>query len=164
MTKIIDYGFRQAYRIAYPIMQLFRPFFHQDGVCVAIWVKDRVLVVRHSYKPGLSIPGGGVKKGEHARVGAARELREEVGININAFELNLIHSKRFSHHRGTNYFYELHLAIEPQIIIDQREIIYAEFLSAAEIRLSGCDRYFASYLDARNTVHDDYATAMSAAD
>src|ERR1700753_475518 len=39
----------------------------------------RVGLARHSYMPGLSLPGGGVKRGEAPEHAVLRELREELG-------------------------------------------------------------------------------------
>jgi ADP-ribose pyrophosphatase YjhB (NUDIX family) len=148
---LIDYGCRRAFRLAYPIARVAWRYYRHDGVLVAVWAADRLLVVRHSYKPGLGMPGGGIKSGEHHRNSVLRELREEVGVTLNdTADLTLIGTKRFGHDRGVAYFYEVRLELEPHLTIDRREIIYAEFLAPAEIMLSGCDRYFADYLRTRN--------------
>lgn len=52
----------------------------------------RVLLVRHTYRPGWYLPGGGVKRGESLYEAVRRELREEVDVISNGETLHGVFS------------------------------------------------------------------------
>lgn len=52
------------------------------GVAGALFDPEgRVLLVRHRYKPGWYLPGGGVNRGEPPAIAVLRELAEEAGLS-----------------------------------------------------------------------------------
>ena len=59
---------------------IFRPV--SFGVRVVLVKDDQVLLVKHTYKPGWHLPGGGFKRGETVEGAARREAREETGAQL----------------------------------------------------------------------------------
>ncbi len=95
---------------------------------VAVWYRGRLLVVRHSYRPGSALPGGDGRRGETSRETALRELREEVGI---AVEPAALVQAGPADGRWTTFEYRP--ATAPSVTIDNREIVAADFLDPAAI-------------------------------
>jgi 8-oxo-dGTP diphosphatase len=129
---MIDWCFRLAYRLAYPIMdRWWRIRGNHHGALTAVWLDDRVLGVRHSYKPGLRLPGGGTAQDEDHRVTAARELEEEVGVVIDPAHLRYVLTVHGCH--GRMHLYEAHLEAMPALTVDRREIVEAAFVPPSAI-------------------------------
>ncbi len=125
--KPVDWAYQMVYRVAYPIAGFWwRLHRRHNGVAVAVWLGETVLGVRHSYKPGLRLPGGGVGPREAHHQAAVRELREEVGLSLDAAKLRLIASTRTQ--CGPVYLYETQIEAMPELTIDRREIIEARFV------------------------------------
>jgi len=82
-------------RLAYRADRLRRALSAPVSVGVRVLlVRDRqVLLVRHTYSPGLQLPGGGVKRGETLEQAARREAREEAGAEIGEMSLFGLYSK-----------------------------------------------------------------------
>ena len=128
--------FRLAYRSAYQLMRVYwavrRPLTH--GSLVAIWVNERILLVRNSYVRYFSLPGGYVKSGESGKDAAIRELREEIGLTVSPAELqpSIDESHVWEGKRERIEIYQLNLDNEPRIEVDHREVVAAAFYSPSE--------------------------------
>jgi len=60
------------------------------GLGVVVWKHDRVLLIKRGKPPRKnqwSIPGGAQELGETVQQGAAREVKEETGVEINLLGL-----------------------------------------------------------------------------
>jgi 8-oxo-dGTP pyrophosphatase MutT (NUDIX family) len=65
------------------------------GVAAAIFDDHgRVLLVKHSYKPGWQFPGGGVERHEPPESALMRELREELGLKSGTATLFGVYTQR----------------------------------------------------------------------
>ena len=122
---------RAVYRVAHWGLRLLwfirRP--ETTGALVAVWHQGRVLVVKNSYRPQLTLPGGYIRPREDRRTAAARELREEVGIQVQP--KRLVHAYHgthlFEHRQDTLDIFELEMDAAPVVRVDDREVVRAEF-------------------------------------
>lgn len=133
---LVDRAWRVGLTVAYRGLLLYwrvlRP--HTFGVCVAVWCEGRVLLVRHSYKQGWSIPTGGRRRREPALLAAQRELFEETGIQAEADALRPAWqtvARTLGSHDHLEFF-DLALAARPGLALDGREIVEARFATPAE--------------------------------
>ena len=126
--RLFDSAIRVAYRAGYRVARVWWRVYGPDhnGVGVLVRHNGHVLAVLHSYRPGYTIPGGGMGRGEPARDAAVRELAEETSIR--ARPEDLVYRRKV----GKTHVYELRLDVEPDVRIDYREIVDAVFLPVEE--------------------------------
>ncbi|MDJ0786053.1 MAG: NUDIX hydrolase [Myxococcota bacterium] len=133
----MDALYRTAYRLAWWLGQRIFRFYHPhvDGVAVLVWHDERLLLVRNSYRETWGPPGGLRRRRADARSEALRELREEVGFEPvadslrDAGMLEVEHSYVCDHVR----FFELRVEEEPELVIDNREVVEARFCDEATL-------------------------------
>lgn len=121
---------------------------NQYGALVLIWHKDRVLLVRNSYQPLWSLPGGTIDRHEEADDAAVRELNEELRIELTKDDLCLCYEITipFNFRKDNVKLFEWRPMVEPKITIDQKEIVDAGWFTVEEARemslIPHLERYF----------------------
>jgi 8-oxo-dGTP pyrophosphatase MutT (NUDIX family) len=75
---------QQIGNLAMRAADLLRPRLSLGVRLLALDAEGRVFLVRHSYVPGVHLPGGAVDPGETCRQAAEREAREEGGLVVGA--------------------------------------------------------------------------------
>ena len=105
------------------------------GAFVAVWHEGRVLAIKNSYKPQWTFPGGGVKPNETPLQAATRELREEVGIDVQPNSLSIVKQficqSEFKKDHATAF--EITLEAEPNVQVDGLEVVEGTFLDFEEL-------------------------------
>ena len=135
-SKITDALFRMTFFCAYRVHLLwnliFRPTHH--GVWIAVWWAGQLLLIKNSYRPSITLPGGGQDRGESLVEAALRELREEVGIQARPEALALWgqYLSLVEHKSDQINLFELQLDTRPEICLDHREVVWSAFCSPAE--------------------------------
>jgi ADP-ribose pyrophosphatase YjhB (NUDIX family) len=128
---LVDRGFQLAYLCAYQLMRRYWALRHPTthGALVVLQNGGEVLLVRNSYVPYYSLPGGYVRSSETAREAALRELVEEVGVSANGDELELVldvtHEWEGKHEHVE--IFVLQLSTRPSIAVDHREVVEASW-------------------------------------
>jgi ADP-ribose pyrophosphatase YjhB (NUDIX family) len=64
------------------VVRAVTPSFTAGAMCFIEDREGRVLLVRQPYREGWGLPGGFLKRGETAEACAVREVREEVGLDV----------------------------------------------------------------------------------
>ena len=132
-ATVVDRCYQKAYSVAYQMMRVYwrvrRP--HTRGALVAIWCDDEILLVRNSYVPYYSLPGGYVRRGESGREAALRELAEEIGFLTTEDRLELAVSEinEWEGKQDGVEIFSLYTDTRPEVAIDHREVVEASWFS-----------------------------------
>lgn len=129
MTRVVNTCYHLAYKVIYRCgtLALRLTGLRLNGVFLYVWHGNRLLIVKNSYKPKHSLPGGLLKRHEDPCLGAVREAGEEVGLNLKPDQLTLFDQVE-DEHGGVAYLVRVELPEEPAIRIDEREIVWADFV------------------------------------
>lgn len=153
MSTLIDAPIRVAFRAAHAMLRAYwfvrRP--STSGALVAVWYEGRVLLVKNSYRKEYTLPGGYVRPGEAAEAAAARELREEVGIEVAPESLTHAYrgEHRYENRQDRLDIYECEVTTRPVARIDRREVVWADLQTPAQVRARPVVPHLLAYLDER---------------
>ena len=137
MTHLYDKLARIFYNLAYRallcIWFVTRPTVH--GVYVAVWHEKMLLIIKNSYRKRYTLPCGRIKQGEELAEAAVRELAEEVGLVLEKDRLTFVgeYVGKFKHATDIGHFFEVEMTELPEIKVDNREVVRAEFMSLEEV-------------------------------
>ena len=108
---------------------IFRP--NVRGAYVIVTYKDKILLIKNSYKPGWTFPCGMIDKGETEVEGARRELFEEVGVSCD--KTDLVFLRKYlctkNYKKDHQFFFLLKLNNFPEIQLDMKEVIDHEWVN-----------------------------------
>ncbi|MGB4967605.1 MAG: NUDIX hydrolase [Candidatus Saccharimonadales bacterium] len=123
LQKFLTLVGRVVYWIGWPVWHVLLKNSRRSRIFVVS--DDEVLLVRPYLGSGAwGLPGGGMRRAEDPKNGAARELFEEVGICVRPEQLVDLgeHKTSYHGHSYLGYFYALRLQKKPTLKIQLHEI------------------------------------------
>jgi ADP-ribose pyrophosphatase YjhB (NUDIX family) len=105
---------------------------HEDGffklrVCGVVKKNNKILTLKASSFDGYCFPGGHLELGELSRVGVLREMKEELGIEVEIEHLICVNENVFTNVKGTTsheiaYYY----LVAPKSEISEEDFVLEE--------------------------------------
>ena len=149
INKIVQVFYKLAYRALLALWFFTRPTV--CGVYIAIWYKEKLLIIKNSYKQSFTIPCGRIKRGEELIEAAVRELHEEVSIKIEKSQLSFVGEYSADHHYATDIgnFFEVEMVELPKFQADHREVVWARFMPLNQVSKLNLNPTVKAWLDSR---------------
>ncbi len=138
LERTVDALYRTAFRLAMRLLEVAYFFVRPNlrGVAVVVRVGDEILLIENSYRTGFGVPAGRIGRREPLAEAASRELFEEAGVRTRPEDLRLtgtIHVRE-GHAQANVDFFEIELDAHPEVVVDDREVVWGGFVALPEIR------------------------------
>lgn len=136
-TPVADWAWRVGLRVAYRALLAYcfvaRP--RRRAAYVAVWRDGHVLAIRNSYRHWVTLPAGGLQRGEDLVQCAQRELREEVGLEAPREALRFVAevATTCEYAHDVCAFFELHVGDDAEPRVDRREVVWAGFMAPRDV-------------------------------
>lgn len=128
---------RAAYRTAHALLRVYwrvrRP--ETRGALAAIWCRGKILVIQSTYRTAVSLPGGYVKPGESPASAVVREIREEIGVQVDESAVRHAYhgTKDFEDRRDTLDIFAIELDERPLVRPNRYELEWARWKDPEEV-------------------------------
>ena len=106
------------------------------GSYCLIYVNDYLLIIKNSYKADWTVPCGGINRGEEPIEAAVREVKEEVGINLEAQQVNFIKVilNTTEYKKDYIHLFDYRMKSFPRVKIDDREVVDYKWIKVSDAK------------------------------